>query len=86
MSNNAFEELNNWFKEINQISDYSFAKEFFAGIDSADASAFSMPFNSAALPVFLRLFDKYAKSPNWDELIEGLDLRYHYLYSQKILD
>ena len=42
-----------------------------------------MPFNSGALPIFLRLFDKYAASSNWEELIEGLDKRYRTLYSQK---
>jgi hypothetical protein len=52
------EKLSEWFHEV-EDSDYSFVKEFFAGIDHANL-AFTMPFNEAALPVFLRLFEKYA--------------------------
>jgi hypothetical protein len=54
-------------------------KEFFAGVDSADQS-FTMPFNEAALPVFLRLFEKYAASPNIPELVEALAIRYEEVY------
>lgn len=75
-SSNVIDDLTAWFRTINKKSDYSFSKEFFADIDAADQTGFPMPFNSGALPIFLRLFDKYAASNNWDELIEGLDKRY----------
>ena len=68
------EKLSEWFHSI-EDSDYSFVKEFFAGVDSANQS-FTMPFNEAALPVFLRLFEKYADSPNIPELVEALAKRY----------
>jgi hypothetical protein len=75
--------LSEWFHEV-EDSDYSFVKDFFAGIDQANL-AFTMPFNEAALPIFLRLFEKYAQSPNIPELVEALAKRYEqaYLTSKK---
>jgi hypothetical protein len=77
------DKLSDWFHEV-EDSDYSFVKEFFAGVDHANL-AFTMPFNEAALPVFLRLFEKYAQSPNIPELVEALSKRYEqaYLSSKK---
>lgn len=72
------EDLKSWCSEVHQ-SDYSFVKEFFAGIDDSE-KGFAMPFNEEALPIFLRLFLKYSSSPNTPELIEAIQKRYEKVY------
>ena len=55
-SSDAFDQdkLMQWFATV-EGSRYSFAKEFFAAIDTPDYS-YPAPFNSQSIPVQMRLF------------------------------
>ena len=75
------DKLMDWFDSV-QGSDYSFAKEFFAAVDSAD-EGFPAPFNSEQIPIMGRLIAKYRNSEMLVEIFEGLVKRYEKLALQK---
>ena len=54
------DKLMDWFASV-EGSHYSFAKEFFAAIDTPDFS-YPAPLNSQAIPVQMRLFEKFFKN------------------------
>ena len=64
-----------WISEFEDGANYSYVKEFFAAIDS-NTYGWPAPFNEQAVPILLRLLEKYWFSHSQDEFKEALIFRY----------
>jgi hypothetical protein len=73
--------LISWIQSLDDAK-YSFVKEFFAAIDDAKFG-WPLPFNYQAVPLTLRLLEKYWVSEHEAEFVEALYFRYQALASEQ---
>jgi hypothetical protein len=67
--------LAEWVTTLDEQTQYSFIKEFFAAVDDKE-HGWPAPFNFQSVPILLRLLEKYWVSNNKAEFVEALQLRY----------
>jgi hypothetical protein len=67
--------LAEWVTTLDERTQYSFVKEFFAAVDDKE-HGWPAPFNYQAVPILLRLLEKYWVSNNKAEFVEALQFRY----------